>query len=122
MDKENKLCTNTHEYYLAIKKKEILPFATTQTDFEGIMLSIVGQTERQILSELTYMWNLKEKKPKITDTENRLVAARGGGGGGIKSESGEKVQTSSCKINQSGDVIYGMVTRVNHTVLCIWSC
>ena len=31
------------EYYLAIKKNEILPFATTWLDLEGIMLSETSQ-------------------------------------------------------------------------------
>ena len=34
------------EYTLAIKKSEILPFATTWMDLEGIMLSEVSQTEK----------------------------------------------------------------------------
>ena len=33
------------EYYSAIKKNEILPFATTWMDLEGIMLSEISQTE-----------------------------------------------------------------------------
>ena len=33
------------KYYSAIKKKEILPFATTWMDLEGIMLSEISQTE-----------------------------------------------------------------------------
>ena len=42
------------------KRKEILPFATTWMDIEGIMLSEISQTEkRQILYNLTYVWNLK---------------------------------------------------------------
>ena len=32
-------CTNTREYYSAIKKNEILPLATMWMDLEGIMLS-----------------------------------------------------------------------------------
>jgi len=36
---------NTMEYYSARKKKnEILPFATTWMDLEGIMLSEINQT------------------------------------------------------------------------------
>ena len=31
--------THTVEYYSAIKKSEILPFATTWMDLEGIMLN-----------------------------------------------------------------------------------
>ena len=47
------------EYYSAIKKSEIMPFATTWMDMEGIMLSEINQRERQILYDITYMWNLK---------------------------------------------------------------
>ena len=36
----------TMEYYSAIKKKEILPFAATWMDLEGIMLSEISQTEK----------------------------------------------------------------------------
>ena len=36
----------TMEYYSAIKKNEILQFATTWMDLEGIMLSEISQTEK----------------------------------------------------------------------------
>ena len=39
---------HTMEYYLAIKRNEIMPFATTWVDLENIILSEVSQTERQI--------------------------------------------------------------------------
>ena len=35
--------THTMEYYLAMSKNEILPFATTWIDLEGIMLSETSQ-------------------------------------------------------------------------------
>ena len=38
--------THTLECYSAIKKNEILPFATTWMDLEGIMLSVISQTEK----------------------------------------------------------------------------
>ena len=44
-------------YYSTIRKNEILPFATTWMDLEGIVLSEISQ--RQILYDITYMWNLK---------------------------------------------------------------
>ena len=36
------------EYYLAIRKKEILPFTATWMDLEGIILSEIIQTETNI--------------------------------------------------------------------------
>ena len=47
-------CIYTMEYYSAIKKKEILPFATTWMELEGIMLSEIR--ERQIYDK--YMTSL----------------------------------------------------------------
>ena len=34
------------EYYLAIKKNEILPFATTWMELEGIMLSEIRERQK----------------------------------------------------------------------------
>ena len=36
----------TMEYYTAIKKNKILPFAATWMDSEGLMLSEISQTEK----------------------------------------------------------------------------
>ena len=36
----------TMEYYLAIRKNEILPFATTRMELEGIMLSEISESEK----------------------------------------------------------------------------
>ena len=38
--------THTQEYYSAIKKNEILPFATTRMEPECIMLSKISQSEK----------------------------------------------------------------------------
>ena len=46
-------------YYSAIKKNEMLPYATTWMDLEGIMLSKISQTEKDKYCDITYMWNLK---------------------------------------------------------------
>ena len=46
------------EYYSAIKKNEIMPFAATWIDLEMIILSEV-KSERQIPHDITYIWNLK---------------------------------------------------------------
>ena len=37
---------HTMEYYLAMRKNEILPFATTWMELEGIMLSGISQSEK----------------------------------------------------------------------------
>ena len=46
MDKEDVAYIYTMEYYLAIKKNEILPFATTWMELEGFMLSEISQSEK----------------------------------------------------------------------------
>ena len=37
----------TMEYYSAIRRKQILPFATTWMELEGIMLSEISQVEKE---------------------------------------------------------------------------
>ena len=39
----------TMEYYSAIKKNEILPFATTWMELEGIMLSEISKRKTKII-------------------------------------------------------------------------
>ena len=58
MDKEDVGYTYTLEYYSAINKNEILPFAATWMDLEIIILS-KSDRERQIPYDISYMWNLK---------------------------------------------------------------
>ena len=48
----------TVEYYLAIKKNEIILFAATWMDLGITILSEVS--ERQTLYDIIYMWNLKK--------------------------------------------------------------
>ena len=49
MDKDDVVYIYTMEYYSAIKKNEILPFATTWMDLEGIMLSEISQRKTKII-------------------------------------------------------------------------
>ena len=59
-------------------------------DAEGIKLSEISQTERQILYDITYMWNLKIKTNEFNKTETdsqiqrtnqQLAVGRGKGEG-----------------------------------------
>ena len=75
------------DYYSAIKKNEIIPFAATWMDLENSILSEVQ--ERQILYDITYMWNLKNntngstyKIERLTDMENKLIVTKGEREGG----------------------------------------
>ena len=68
------------------------------------MLSEVSRTERQILLDVTYMWNLKKMQhiceqsrkeaDRLTDIENKLVVTSGEGSMWGLGE----VQTIGCKI------------------------
>ena len=52
----------TMEYYSAVKKNELLPFATTCVNLEGLILSEINQTEKYKYHDtiyIAYMWNLK---------------------------------------------------------------
>ena len=45
----------TMEYYLAIKKNKIMPFAATWVDLEIVTLSEVSQTKGEISYNILYM-------------------------------------------------------------------
>ena len=45
---------NTMEYYSAVKKNEILPFATMWMELEGIMLSEISQRKTKIIRLHSY--------------------------------------------------------------------
>ena len=52
---------HTTEYYSAIKKNEIIPFAVTWMNLEIIILSEVSQTKKDNMYNIAYMWNLNNK-------------------------------------------------------------
>ena len=75
----------TMEYYSAIEKNDILPFAATQMDVEGTMLSEISQTKTvwYHLHEESEQYNrvlvkITKKRSRLTDTEDKLVLTRGG--------------------------------------------
>ena len=59
MDKEDVIHTHTHTGILLSHKKEILPFAMTWMDLEGIMLSEISQMEKDKYCMISHIWNLK---------------------------------------------------------------
>ena len=60
MDKED--VVYVQDGILCIRKKnEILPFETIWMDLDGIMLNEMSDSERQILYDIIYMWNVKNK-------------------------------------------------------------
>ena len=65
---------HTMEYYSAIKKNEILSFATTWMELEGIMLSEISQSEK-ISYDFTHMRTLRDKidEHKGTETETKII-------------------------------------------------
>ena len=71
------------EYYLAIKKNEILPFARTWMDLEVTMLSEINQRKTNTLLSFTCkIWKIKQmyifRKTELdSDTESKLMATSG---------------------------------------------
>ena len=61
------------EYYSAIEKNEIIPFAATWMDLENIKLSEISQRKTKIY-DITYMWNLKNNTSESiykTETDSK---------------------------------------------------
>ena len=52
----------------AIKKNEILLYAATWMDFEGIMLSEINQRKND---DITHMWNLKKYNKPVNKTKKK---------------------------------------------------
>ena len=48
----------TMEYYAALRRKQILPFATTWMELEGVMLSELSQVPH----DLPHLWSITTKQ------------------------------------------------------------
>ena len=59
------------EYDSAIKKNEILPFATTLMELKCIMLSKTVR-QRKISCDFTHMWNLRNTTDEHRGREGRI--------------------------------------------------
>ena len=74
----------TMEYYSAVKKNDIMPFAATWMELETLILSEMSQKDKDKYHRIslitgiqhTAQMNLSTEK-KIMDLENRLVVAKG---------------------------------------------
>ena len=64
--------THTMQYYLAIKKNEILPFATTWMELEGIVLSEISQSERDTNHDFTHVRTLRDKTGEHKGRETKI--------------------------------------------------
>ena len=61
------------EYYSAIKRNKIMPFAATRMDLEIIILSEVNQTDIVYqIYDITYMWNLKKGYSELNYNRSRV--------------------------------------------------
>ena len=77
----------TVEYYSAIKKNKIMPFAATWMDWEIVILSEVSQTQKDkyhmkslicgILKKQGYQWTHLQNRSIVMDVENKLMVTRG---------------------------------------------
>ena len=60
------------EYYSAIKKNEILPFATTWVELEGIMQSEISQRKTKSY-DFTHMRTLRDKTDEHKGRETKII-------------------------------------------------
>ena len=89
------------EYYSAIERNKIMPFAATWMDLETVIQSEVRERERQISYNIAYMWNLEkwyrcthlQSRNRVTDVENKLMITKGGKGRGMNWEIGIDIDT-----------------------------
>ena len=60
------------EYYSAIKKNEIMPFAATWMDLEGTVLNEIRHTQKDIYCVKSFIqWNLKNTTNYIYKTQKQ---------------------------------------------------
>ena len=73
MDKEVVVYIYAVEYYSAIKKNEILPFAMKWMELECIMLSEISQSERDKHHLISLrMWNLRNRTDEHRGREGKI--------------------------------------------------
>ena len=63
----------TVEYYSAIKKNEILPFATMWMELEGIILSEISQRKTKKSHDFTHMRTSRDKIDEHKGREAKII-------------------------------------------------
>ena len=61
------------EYYSAIKKNEILPFATTWMELEVLCIMLSEIREKQISYDFTHMRTLRDKTDEHKGRETKVI-------------------------------------------------
>ena len=91
-----KMYIHAMEYYSAIKKNKLMPFAATRMQLEILILSQVSQAEKDKYhrisclcgTKLWHKWTYLHNRNRLTSLENRLVIAKEAGGSGMDGEFG----------------------------------
>ena len=71
MHKEDVVYRYTKEYYLAMKKNEIVPFTATWMDLEIIILSEVSQTDKYYILTCSISKNKTNELPYKTEIDSQ---------------------------------------------------
>lgn len=66
----------TMDYYSAIRKDEILPFATTLMDLESIMLNEISQTGKDKNHVITLIKQSNKQSKRNVNTDNSMNVTR----------------------------------------------
>ena len=98
----------TMEYYSAIKKNKIMPFAATWMDLQSVNSEwSKSDREGEISNDIPYMWNLKrtyfQNRKRLIDLENKLMWE------GIVREFGKVMYTcciQNSKLISNKDILY----------------
>ena len=74
--------THTQEYYLVLKKNEIMPLAATRMQLESLILSEVSPKEKDkyhMISLICGIWNRAQVKPSTEQRDSQTCGCQGGG-------------------------------------------
>ena len=118
MDKEDVVHTHTMEYYSAIKKSEIMPFATTWMDLEIIILNEVRQRliyHLYVEFKKQYKWIYLKNTKRLARHRNQTYSYQKGREGGIKYSLG-LTDTTIYKINNK-DLPYSVGNYIQYLVI-----